>query len=351
MGARKVVPQPVEKTEEEPAGRCEGNGDAVPEGHRQARPGREKVEDGGVGRPRGDQDLRLIERDLVRVEPAQDLAAFVGRAERPEDLDAAVLAAAGNVPGGEQPGQPARLRVRALAARRPTVAGSRQSEDRIAGDEDETVAGRGPDEVALEPAQTGVRRAEGPGRRERPRPGRPRGGREESRRVEKPFLFEGTLVAADEASDLLPFAFDEEAFRTEVGARQPGQPEVPDGAVEGVRQPRGRRPFRSPEIADLAGVVELPEEAVRQGELRRRGQRPSRSGFPATLQDLAGERPGGDEAEIDPGAGLAGQRFADLPPDHERGTDEDLVVEGMFAAEAGQEADGRVRRHLPSGIR
>ena len=115
VGAREVVPQPVEETEEEPAGRREGNGDAVPEGHREARPGREQVEDGGVGRPRGNQDLRLIERDFFRVEPAQNLAAFVGRPERPKDLDAAVLSDAGNFPGGEQPGQPFGLRNFALA--------------------------------------------------------------------------------------------------------------------------------------------------------------------------------------------------------------------------------------------
>jgi hypothetical protein len=104
VGAGKVVPQPVEEAEKKSSGRREGNGDALPEGHRQARPGGKEMEDSRMGRPGRRHDLGVVERDVFRVEPAQDLAALVGGPEGSEDLDAIAFSRAGSFAGSEKPG-------------------------------------------------------------------------------------------------------------------------------------------------------------------------------------------------------------------------------------------------------
>ena len=295
--AREVAGQPGDQAEEEPAGRSERDGDPVPEGDGQARPGGEEMEDGGVVRSRRRQDLHLIEGHFFGVETAQDLAALVGRAERPEDLDPGLLFGRG-LARGEKPGEPAGAGKVGGARSGPGLAGPVQADDGIAGDEDQTAGRGGPDQLGFETAQPGIQRREDPRGCERPLRRGPDRPAEKAGQIEQAVVGEGRFVAGQDQGELPALAFDQELSGAEVGARPAVEPELPDGPVKGHGQ--SRRSRRPAEVLELAGGQELPEQTVGQSELRRRGHGPGRARLARPLQDLGGQHGRRDEAEVDP---------------------------------------------------
>jgi hypothetical protein len=226
--------------------------------------------------------------------------------------------------------------------------------NRVALNEDKAAACRGPDEVGLEPAQADIRQGKMPGGRGRRRRGRPKGQGQQTGGVEQAVRVEGVFVALEDEGKFPPLPLDEEQLRAEVGARPAVEPQVPDGPEE--RPDEAGRGSAPAEVFERATAQQLPENTVDQGELRRGRQRPSLRGPAVPLQDLLGQGGQGDEAKVDPGTGVPRQSFPDLASDDEGRNDEDLFVEGVLAAEGGEETDGRVRGagrrlHIFSGIR
>jgi hypothetical protein len=228
-----------------------------------------------------------------------------------------------------------------------SLAGPVQADDGIAGDEDRTAGGGGPDQIGFETAQPGILRQEDPRGCERPLRRDPSRFTEKTGQIEQAVIGEGLLVAGQDQGELPALALDQELSGPEIRARPAVEAELPDGPVKGHGQ--SRRCPRPAEVLELAGGQDLPEQTVGQSKLRRRGHRPGRARLAGPLQDLGGQHGRCDEAEVDPGAGRIGQGVPDLAADDEGGNEQDLVVEGMLAAERGQEADGSAHRF--SGIR